>query len=150
MFEGEIGNRVKEVREGRGLSQDEVAALMRPNRNGKPYDGQYIYLIESGRVEGPGPRVLQNLAGALGVPVSVLMGSGGASERASESAKEESAEEQERGRLVRVLARAEGKLPMRELRKLAELAQVMVREEQGRDDADADKGGGAAGTAGSD
>lgn len=62
-----LGSRVRELREGLGMSQDDLAKLVDVERT-------YISHIETGRTKLPSLDVLRRLAAALQTPVSDLIG----------------------------------------------------------------------------
>jgi SOS-response transcriptional repressor LexA len=63
-----IGSRVKEAREAKGLTQAELAAIVKP-----PMAQQSIGDIESGKTKNPRPDTIQKIAEALGVKKEWLL-----------------------------------------------------------------------------
>jgi XRE family transcriptional regulator of biofilm formation len=62
-----IGQRIKRLREAKGLTQAELAIQARVTR-------PYVTMLESGVRKTPSLPMLQRLAKALGVPVTELLG----------------------------------------------------------------------------
>ena len=57
---------IRRIREGRGLTQEDLAKRARVSQ-------PYLSQIEAGTKKNPGVRIIQRLAKALGVPVTELL-----------------------------------------------------------------------------
>ncbi len=68
----ELGNRLRKLREGKGLSQDALAQKAKLMK--APIDKQTIWRIETGRQKAVRQHTLDALARALGVPPGTLIG----------------------------------------------------------------------------
>lgn len=104
-----VGDRIREYRERRNLSQDELAELASIHR-------VTLSRYESGRVE-PGAQALARIADALGVTVDMLLG------REDEKGKDQN--QPPRTMQARIISGGVDQLPMEERNRILSVLQAM-------------------------
>jgi transcriptional regulator with XRE-family HTH domain len=69
----ELGSRIKEIREARGLTQKALAERIPPDDEGRRVHRPSITMLENGVFRNPGALMLKRLAAALEVSVDDLL-----------------------------------------------------------------------------